>query len=399
MARADTCKYGYVPNASPGGVRARPLTLVESGAAAWCPSREGRIVFEMVSLSEQMHSTGKQNFDDLDAEGRIGLVLRRGIRWTVVGFASLWAAGAVYVDGPLGMDDGNIWLAVAWLAVAAACLALIRIAWKKYLVWLVWFLVVLIPWTAKNPSNERPWKPEWAKTGWVEFSDGALEFHNFRNFDYGADGSVVESWETRTVSIRNLRGMDYFHDAFGGDLIAHPMLSFDFGADGYVALSVETRREVDEAYSKLGGLYKMFELQYLWGDERDFVRVRTNVRDEPVYLYRTSFPREQALFVLLDSVRETNLLARQPRFYNVISANCTTSLLAQTVEFRNAPFDIRMLANGRFDELIYETGGILGDGLPFEELRERALINPVALYAHGDAAFSQRIRADRVGFD
>ncbi len=177
------------------------------------------------------------------------------------------------------------------------------------------------------------------------------------------------------------------------------MLSFNFGPDGYVALSVETRREVNESYSKLGGLYKMFELQYLWGDERDFVRVRTNVRDEPVYLYRTSFPREQALFVLLDSVRETNVLARQPRFYNVISANCTTSLLAQTVEFRNAPFDIRMLANGRFDELIYETGGILGDGLPFTELRKRALINPVALDAHEDSAFSSRIRADRAGFE
>ena len=131
----------------------------------------------------------------------------------------MWAAGAVYVDGPLGMDDGNIWLAAPWLAVAVACLALIRTAWKKYLVWLVWFLVVLVPWSAKSPSNERPWKPEWAKTAWVEFADGALKFHNFRNFDYRADGSVVESWETRTVGIRNLRGMDYFHDAFGGDLI------------------------------------------------------------------------------------------------------------------------------------------------------------------------------------
>ncbi len=329
----------------------------------------------------------------------MGPALRAGIRWTFIGFATLWAAGAVYVDGPLGMDDGNIWLALAWLAVAVACLALIRKAWQRNLLWLIWFLVVLVSWSAKDPSNERPWKPEWARTGWIEFKDGALEFHNFRNFDYGADGTVVENWETRTVKIRNLRGMDYFHDAFGGDLMAHPMLSFDFGPDGYVALSVETRREVNESYSKLGGFYKMFELQYLWGDERDFVRVRTNLRDEPVYLYRTSFAREQALFVLLDSVRETNLLARQPRFYNVISANCTTSLLAQTVEFRNAPFDIRMLANGRFDELIYETGGILGGGLPFAELRERALINPVALDAHADSAFSARIRTNRVGFE
>ena len=155
------------------------------------------------------HADPDQNVHRGDAEGRIVSALRRGVRWTAIGLASLWAAGAVYVDGPLGMDDGNIWLAAPWLAAAVACLALIRTAWKKYLVWLVWFLVVLVPWSAKSPSNERPWKPEWAKTAWVEFADGALKFHNFRNFDYRADGSVVESWETRTVGIRNLRGMDY----------------------------------------------------------------------------------------------------------------------------------------------------------------------------------------------
>ncbi len=228
---------------------------------------------------------------------------------------------------------------------------------------------------------------------------GELSFHSFRSFDYGIDGSVTEHWETRKVHLRNLKGMDYFHVAFGGDLIAHPILSFDFGPDGRIALSVETRRELGEDYSEIGGLYKMFELQYLWGDERDFIRVRTNVHNEPVYLYRTALTPEETLFVLLDSIRETNWLKEQPRLNNVITANCTTSLQAQTLEFRNAPFDIRMLANGRLDELVYEKGGFLGEDLPFAEMRQRAFVNPAAQAAHDDGEFSTRIREDRPGFD
>jgi hypothetical protein len=297
------------------------------------------------------------------------------------------------------MNAGNAWLAAGWLAAATGCLAFIRTPWKRFLAWFALFLTVLVPWLGKSPSNDRAWKPEWRETGWVDLEKGELTFHNFRNFDYGLDGTVMENWETRKAHLRNLKGMDYFHVAFGGDLIAHPILSFDFGPDGRVALSVETRREVSEDYSEIGGLYKMFELQYLWGDERDFIRVRTNLRDEPVYLYRTVFTPEQTLFVLFDSLRETNWLKERPRFYNVVTANCTTSLQAQTLEFRNTPFDIRMLANGRLDELIYEQGGFRGDGSPFAEMRRRALVNPAARAAHEDPEYSARIRADRPGFE
>jgi hypothetical protein len=319
--------------------------------------------------------------------------------WLFYVFATLWGAGAVYVDAPLGMHSGNAGLAAGWLLIAIGFLLFLRNSRIRFLLWFAWLLVILLPWLGKEPSDDREWKPEWAKTGWVDLRGAELTFHNFRNFDYAPDGSVTERWETRTVNLRNLRGVDYFHDAFGGDLIAHPILSFDFGPDGHVALSVETRRELGEDYSEIGGLYKMFELQYLWGDERDFIRVRTNVRHEPVYLYRTRFTPEQTLFVLLDSVRETNRLRERPRFYNVISANCTTSLQAQTLEFRETPFDIRMLANGRLDELIYEMGGFRGDELPFAEMRKRAFINHDAEAAHTDPAFSDRIRDGRPGFE
>ena len=320
------------------------------------------------------------------------------VRWTLYLLATAWAFGAIYFDGPAHHGSGNLVLAIAWAVVTLTLLFGLRGPVRRGLAWLTCFLVVLLPWLAIQPSNHRDWQQEWRQTGWVEIDGDETTFHNFRNFDHALDGTATERWESRTVRLSNLRGVDYFHDAFGGDLLAHPILSFDFGPDGHVALSIETRREAGEDYSTFGGLYKMFELQYLFGDERDFVRVRTNVRREPVYLYRLDIDRERALELLLDSVATQNALKEQPRWYNVFTANCTTSLRAQTPAERRRRFDIRMLANGKLDELVYERGALETGGLSFPELREASLINEAAEAAHDDPEFSRRIREGRPGF-
>ena len=98
------------------------------------------------------------------------------------------------------------------------------------------------------------------------------------------------------------------------------MLSFDFGVDERIVQSVETRREVGESYSELGGLYKMFELQYLFGPEEDLVRVRTNIRDEPVYFYRLDMGKEAMLETLMQSINALNRLKddRKNILFNVL---------------------------------------------------------------------------------
>lgn len=326
--------------------------------------------------------------------------LRHLLLWIGFIVGTLWAAGAIYVDAPFAIET-NTWLSIGWLIFAGILLLVGRLPGKRILHWLWFFLFlfVLVAWLQKAPSNDRPWRADWAKESHVTLHRGGFTFHNVRNFEYDDNDIIAENWESRTFNVTNLRGVDYFHDAFGGDLLAHPILSFDFGPEGRIALSIETRREVGESFSEIGGFFKMFELQYIWGDERDLIRVRTNIRNEPVHLYRTSLPREKVILMLLDSIRTTNMLKKYPRFYNVITANCTTSLLAQTMELRHAPFDIRMLANGRLDELIFEKGGFVTPDIPFTELRQRTLINEAAKLAHDDPEFSQRIRVDRPGFE
>ena len=62
------------------------------------------------------------------------------------------------------------------------------------------------------------------------------------------------------------------------------------------------------------------------------------------------------------------------------------------------PWDWRMLVNGKGDEMLYERGAIVTDGLPFAELRKRALINAAARAANDSPDFSALIRKERPGF-
>jgi len=332
------------------------------------------------------------------------LWLKRSILFVGIVAALLttaFAFGAIFFDGPWRKSPpGNLVLGIAWLCVLVVLsIRCRRASWKRgFAIWFAMLALVMIPWSLISASNDREWQAPFRMTGRVTMEGDQMTFHHFRNFDYSMDGTVIEQWEDRTVRLSNLRALDYFHDAFGGNLLAHPFLSFDFGEDGRVCLSIETRRETHESFSTLGGLFKMFELQYLFGSEEDFVRVRTNIRQEPVYLYRLRFDPETVQTILMDAVAVQNQLAGHPRFYNVITGNCTTHLRRQTPKVRRKAFDWRMLVNGRLDEMVFERGGLVTDGLSFDALRAAAFINEEAVAAHNDPKFSNRIRMGRPGF-
>lgn len=314
-----------------------------------------------------------------------------------------WIFGALYYDGPGTAAGGwNLLLAFLWLTSSIIIAVKLRMArlWQIRLI--LCCLPVYVYWLSIRPSNDRDWQDEFAETGYVEINGDTLTFHNIRNFDYIADGSetgiVTQRWETRTHHLSQLQGVDLIIDAFGGDLMAHTMLTFDFGKEGRLTLSIETRREKNESFSALGGIYKMFELQYIFGDEADLAKVRTNIRDEPLYLYRTKSSPEMSKTLLLECISAQNKLKSHPRWYNAVTHNCTTSYRAQTPVDRRTHFDWRMLVNGQIDKMLYNKGAFVTDGLTFEELRKQALINDVATTHPEAKKFSEAIRKNRAGF-
>ena len=175
--------------------------------------------------------------------------------------------------------------------------------------------------------------------------------------------------------------------------MAHTIMSWQFEDAPPLAVSIETRKRKGQEYSAVQGFFKQYEIIYVVADERDVVRLRTNYRDEQVYLYRLNAPVGLAQALLMDYVAGINALVEHPQFYNALTDNCTTSIRHHATHINpNAPpFDWRMIVNGYGDRLFYERGNV-DTRLPFEELRERSLINAKAKIADQDPDFSQRIR-------
>ncbi|WP_193214699.1 DUF4105 domain-containing protein [Luteolibacter marinus] len=310
----------------------------------------------------------------------------------------LWTFGAIHYDAPFP-GKGNLALAVAWLALLAFLVFRARSKRDRWLSYAAGMAVAIVPWSFKKPSNDRDWSPEYARTAGATIDGDAVTFSNYRNFDYALDGTVTERWETRTVHLSKLRGIDFFLNYWGSELIAHPIFSFDFGDEGHIAFSIETRREKGEVYTTLGGLYKLYELCYLVGDEKDFVRVRTNIRDgEDAYLFRLSTPPDQARERLLEYVQQIQELARKPRFYNVLTANCTTAIRSQIHTRKKTIPDIRLLLNGKLDEMFEEHGLFAVKYLPLAELKARGHVDERARLAHDEPDFSEGIREGVPGF-
>ena len=105
------------------------------------------------------------------------------------------------------------------------------------------------------------------------------------------------------------------------------------------------------------------------------VRLRTNYRNEDVYLYKVDIPKENIRKLFLQYAAMVNRLSKRPEFYNTATTNCTTNLVTNVRAFAGeVPFSWKMLLSGYFAELVYERGA-LDQGLPFDELRQLSLIN------------------------
>lgn len=318
--------------------------------------------------------------------------------WIVLGIPSAWAVGALYYDLPVS------WLRVPAAAIFAiavlAAFIFVRPFWKRALAILAGFALVLCWWLTIKPSNDRDWQGDVAQTPWVEINGDDATFHNVRNFEYRSTTDYTPHWETRTVHLSQLTGIDLFINYWGSPYMAHPIVSFQFADGPPLAMSIETRKRTGQEYSAIGGLYRQYTLIYIASDERDVVRVRTNYRKgEDIYLYHTTVTPAQARERFLDYIASINELHTTPRWYNAVTANCTTSIRTQHDASERQKWDWRILFNGKADEMLYEKEALATGGLDFDTLKSRSKINDAAKAADADPDFSKRIRAGVPGFE
>jgi hypothetical protein len=315
-----------------------------------------------------------------------------GLLFAIVGLiAAAWAFGTVWFDGPLGAGNK---IAAAVLAIMfVIVLFFVRPFWRKLGCFAVLFAGVLMWWLTIKPTQESDWQTDVAQKAWASIQGDEVTLHNVRNCDYRTEADYTPHWETRTVRISQITGIDLAVNYWGSPWIAHPIVSFQFADAVPICFSIETRKKLGQTYSTIGGLYRQFELIYIVADERDVIRVRTNYRKgEDIYLYRTTISPVDARERFLEYIRSLNVLRDKARWYNAITTNCTTSIRTQHPPGERMPWDWRILLNGKGDELMYERHLIVTGGLPFAELKTRSLVNARAQAANDAADFSQLIR-------
>lgn len=214
-----------------------------------------------------------------------------------------------------------------------------------------------------------------------------------RNFEYRSVVDFTPRYEEREVQLSHLSGVDFFVSYWKIGPVSHTFVSFVFDNASPVSISIETRPEVGEGFDPIASLFKQFELIYVVGAERDIVRVRTNYRDEDVFMYRIATSPEDARRLFLVYLQRINELADRPEFYHLLTNSCTINIVRYAnAAGRQGSFDFRHLLNGFIDGYLYNSGR-LDSTLPFDELRRRSWINDAARAAGNADDFPKRIRA------
>jgi hypothetical protein len=326
------------------------------------------------------------------------LRLLYGLLFLVCGLLTLWAAAALWFDFPFR----TLGLALALLyPIGIALLLKLKHANRNTIsAWIISLLIILGWWFTLKPTNHRPWQRDVDRLAWADVSLNHALIHNIRNFDYLSEKNLTPHWETKTVDISQIRGVDLFLNHWGSPWIAHAIASFSFDDGTYLAVSIEARKAEGQDYSALCGFFRQYEVLYLIAEERDVVAVRTNFRGEQVYLYRTLTTAADAQNLFRQYLQWMNRARLQPEWYNALTRNCVSgfvSYLARAKVGGISPWDWRILLDGRADEMLYDLGDPAGN-LPFPVLKERALINSAAQQAGQSPDFSHAIRLGRPGF-
>jgi hypothetical protein len=316
-----------------------------------------------------------------------------GIATFVIPLLALWGGFALWYQVP----GGRVLKVLSVLVWALFGSAMLLSIWKGrgpvgFVCFVLAFSSLLIWWERIPPSNNREWADDVARQTSGRVGGNLVTLRNVRNFEWRTDTDYTQRWETRTYDLNRLRSLDMVLSYWSMRAIAHVLISFGFDDGSHVVFSVEIRREKQESFSEIGGFFKEFELSIIAADERDVIRVRTNVRGEDDYLYRLRIPLQGIRSLFLAYVDQANSLVHTPRFYNTITVNCTTlvyHMMKRIVGY--LPMDYRLLFSGYLPSYVYKVGG-LDARYPLRELTELGRITDRAKQADRSADFSAAIR-------
>ncbi|MBH9975974.1 MULTISPECIES: DUF4105 domain-containing protein [Bartonella] len=305
---------------------------------------------------QQSLSVNRTKFTRIIA--RIVTQVARAIWFVFACFMLLWSLFAFFYQLPFNMPV-FVTIAVLWLVIGIYALALeFRTPWKSRIILAIMFIAVTSWWATIKPTLHRDWAPELSKSVEAEFdpiNPDIVHLENIRDFDWISAYEGKERWENGTYNIKDIVGLDVYLSYWMGPYIAHTLVGFTFKDGRHLVFSAEIRRTKDQSFSAIGGFFKEFELIMIAAPEEDIIKLRTDIRGEHVYRYPINVDREKIEELFLNYLETANKLARKARFYNTVTANCTTVVfdMARILD-PGIPLDWRILFSGQLPSYLYD---------------------------------------------
>lgn len=311
----------------------------------------------------------------------------------VVAPISAWSSLALWFRAP-GPDWLRLALAVcvALMALGAAYFLLAHKRWRPLAVFGALFACLLVWWGTIAPPASANFAPDVARQTTGRLDGDLLTLTDIRDFDWRSDADFTDRWTSKTYDLSKLRTLDLFLSYWDGPRMAHVITSFGFEDGEQIAWSIEVKRLKGGEFSPLADLFKTDPLAIVAATERDVVRVRSNVRGEDVQLYRLDVYPETMRALLMTYVQDANALAKEPRFYNSLLTNCTTTVAGLVKAIgKPVPLDWRLLINGYLPDYLAEND-MLSKRAPIAEIKRLSHIAERAKAANDAADFSKAIR-------
>lgn len=294
-------------------------------------------------------------------------------------FMLVWSLFAFFYQLPFNMA-GFVLVAVLWLVVGIYALLLeFKNRWKSRILLALMFIGVVIWWSSIKPTLHRDWAPELARSVEATFdpiNPDIVHLQNIRNFEWIAPYEGKENWENGTYNVDDLVGLDVYLSYWMGPYIAHTLVGFTFKDGRHLVFSAEIRRTKEQSFSAIGGFFKEFELIMIAAPEEDIIKLRTDIRHENVYRYPINVGKEKIKNLFLNYLETADKLAHQARFYNTLTANCTTVVfdMARILD-PGIPLDWRILFSGQLPSYLYDLK-VVNTEKSLKELVDEAHIKP-----------------------
>ena len=159
--------------------------------------------------------------------------------------------------------------------------------------------------------------------------------------------------------------------------IGHFFFIFEFEDGQTISVSIEARRESDEGYNSIKGIFNKYELWYAYGSSADFITRRAiQYPEQELYMYPLKISKKYTSALFLDLAQTAEKLETKPEFYNTITSNCTNLLAdsANRIKEDSVPFHYSRLFTGFTDNQLYKLGLIRNDK-SFDEIYEESRID------------------------